>query len=141
MSIRRSPLCIKQHSDVNLPSLAASISTRQTSRKYCNDLLRIDSATLARQLTLYEARFYLKVRPHECFTWSATQQGDTVQNLRTFVSTSDKLAAWVKMSILVDDTRRKRADTIEQWIKVAQVSQACCLGLESDGIAEMSGTE
>ena len=73
----------------------------------------------------------MKVRPHECLTWSSNQKGDNVRNLRAFVSTSDKLAAWVKMSVLNNDALGRRADTIELWIKVAEVSggvHACSPG-------------
>ena len=32
------------------------------------------------------------------------------------------MASWVKMSVLNNDALGKRADTIELWIKVAEVS-------------------
>ena len=93
-------------------------------KRHRNDLLKIDHGDLARQLTLYEARLYLKVRPHECLSWGSIQRGDSVHNLRAFVSTNDKLASWVKMSVLNNDALGKRADTIELWIKVAEASDA-----------------
>ncbi|KIJ54182.1 hypothetical protein M422DRAFT_241434 [Sphaerobolus stellatus SS14] len=93
---------------------------RKHSRRHRNELLRLDHSDLARQLTLYEARLYLKVRPHECLTWATAPKSDGVKNLRAFVATSDKLAAWVKMSVLGNDALGKRADTIDMWIKVAE---------------------
>lgn len=116
------PFPIQRHSDIDLPSLASTALKRGSTKKFLKDFLRIDPSELARQLTLYEARLYLKVRPHECLTWSSTQKGDIVQSLRSFVSTSDKVAAWVKMSVLGNDALGKRADAIELWIKVAEVS-------------------
>jgi son of sevenless len=101
-----------------MPSLPA----RRHTKRIKNDLLKIDHGDLARQLTLYEAGLYIKVRPHECLTWGSNQKGETVRNLRAFVATSDKLASWVKMSVLNNDALGKRADTIELWIKVAEVS-------------------
>jgi son of sevenless-like protein len=39
-----------------------------------------------------------------------------------FCSTHDKLAAWVKTSILSNTGLGKRADIIDFWIRVAEVS-------------------
>lgn len=105
---------------------------RKATKRHKNDLLKIDHGDLARQLTLYEARLYLKLRPHECLAWSSNQKGNNVPNLRAFVSTSDKLAAWVKMSILNNDALGKRADTIELWIKVAEVIDVYILRSRSE---------
>ncbi|KAF8504290.1 ras GEF [Hysterangium stoloniferum] len=115
---------IEQYVNINIRPFAPVMTPRRRASKvkngYKNDFLRIDHNELARQLTLYEARLYLKIRPHECITWGSNQKGEGVRNLRPFVSTSDKLAAWVKMSVLNNDALGKRADTIDMWIKVAE---------------------
>ncbi|KAG8976546.1 hypothetical protein FRB90_009107, partial [Tulasnella sp. 427] len=85
-----------------------------------NDLLRLDSAEVAQHLTLVEYRLYAKIRPAECMSWSKCQKGPEVENLARFVATADRLVAWVKYSVLKEDTLGKRADVIEFWIKVAE---------------------
>ena len=88
----------------------------------------MDATEVAQQLTLFEHRLYQKIRPHECLNWAKTQKGETVANLTSFCATHDKLAAWVKMSVLSNDGLGKRADTIDFWIKVAEVSRSNLLG-------------
>jgi len=97
---------------------------KPSKRSHKNELLKLDPSDLARQLTLYEARLYVKIRPHECLTWATAPKGDGVKNLRAFVATSDRIAAWVKMSVLGNDALGRRADAIDLWIKVAEV---CCV--------------
>ncbi|KAF8578614.1 ras GEF [Ramaria rubella] len=110
----------RRNSDINLAHLVASAPPRKSMRRHKNDLLRIDYTDLARQLTLYEARLYVKVQTDECLMWGSNQKDPSIQSLRSFVSTSDKLAAWVKLSILSNDALGKRADTIDMWIRVAE---------------------
>ena len=50
------------------------------------------------------------------------QSGHSVANLIMYCGTHDKLGAWVKMSILNQEVLGKRADTVDFWIKVAEVS-------------------
>ena len=85
------------------------------------DILQVDPSDLAQQLTLYEARLFAKIRPQECLVWCKVQKGETVQNLATFCSTSDKLASWVKYSILIKEALGKRADAVDRWIRIAEV--------------------
>ncbi|KAJ7150331.1 ras guanine nucleotide exchange factor domain-containing protein [Mycena filopes] len=56
----------------------------------------------------------------ECILYAKTQTGKQVENLCTFCATHDKLAAWVKTSILTNEALGKRADTVDFWIKVAE---------------------
>lgn len=76
---------------------------------------------IAEQLCLFEHKLYTKIRPQECLNWAKTQSGPSVANLIVFCSTHDKLASWVKMSILNHDVLGKRADVVDFWIKVAEV--------------------
>lgn len=55
--------------------------------------------------------------------WGKLKQADKLSgNLSAFCATHDKLASWVKMSILNNEFLGKRADTVDFWIKVAEVS-------------------
>ncbi|KAG9045100.1 hypothetical protein FS837_007032 [Tulasnella sp. UAMH 9824] len=90
------------------------------SRPHKNDLLKLDPSELAQHLTLFEYRLYAKIRPSECMEWLKTQSGPKVENLSRFISTNDRLVAWVKYSILKEDGLGKRADIIDFWIKVAE---------------------
>jgi len=61
------------------------------------------------------------VTPQECLNYAKIQNGETVVKLQEFCATHDKLGSWVKTSILNNETLSKRADTVEFWIKVAEV--------------------
>lgn len=92
-------------------------------KEHKNDVLRVDAAYLADQLTLYEYYLYCKITPRECLAYVNTQSGPEVQELVNFCSTYDKLGGWVKMTILNQESSiAKRANTIDHWIKVAEVS-------------------
>ncbi|KAG9011301.1 hypothetical protein FRB93_003103 [Tulasnella sp. JGI-2019a] len=102
--------------------LPASLSGKHKSQK--NELLKIDPTELANHLALVEYRLYAKIRPYECVMWPRVQRGPEVENLVRFCSTSDKLVAWVKYSILSVEGLGKRADLIDHWIKVAEKCRA-----------------
>lgn len=85
------------------------------------EFLKWEPAEVASHLTLMEYRAYLRIRPNECLSWIRTTKGPAVSNLSAFIATSDQLAAWVKLSVLMCDTLGKRADTIDHWIKIAEV--------------------
>jgi son of sevenless-like protein len=103
----------------------------------------VDPIDIAEQLCLIEHALYAKVNPQECLRWPKTQTGKTVEALHAFCSTHDKLASWVKMSILESEALGKRSDTVEYWIKVAEVS-ACiqeAYSKLSQHFTEMSNSE
>lgn len=104
-----------------LPSVIAGKRRKNPKHTHKNDLLRIDPGDLAQQLTLYEHSLYVKIRPRECLKWAMSQKGETLNYLSNFCSTHDKVAFWVKSSILINDGLGRRADTVEYWIKVAEV--------------------
>lgn len=85
------------------------------------ELVRMDPLELAQHLSLFESDLYRKIRSQECFLWTTTKEGDTVKNIRAFSATHDKLADWVKCSILEADILGKRANTVDFWIRVAEV--------------------
>lgn len=124
------PSSLTSKRSLKLP-LTSSSSSKSKSHK--NELLKMDPLELAQHLTLVEYRLYAKIRPAECMMWPKMQRGPEVENLLKFCSTSDKLVAWVKYSILKEDGLGKRADVIDFWIKVAEVRLPLRAGLmESD---------
>lgn len=84
-------------------------------------MLRLDPADIAEQLALLEFKLYVKMSPQEIISYAKVQSGQTVANLVAFCSTHDKLASWVKTSILNNDALGRRADTVDFWIKAAEV--------------------
>ncbi|KAJ6623083.1 ras guanine nucleotide exchange factor domain-containing protein [Mycena sp. CBHHK59/15] len=118
-------LIIRSIEDLTFANPSSSSPTipprrRRKSKAHKNDLLRLDPADIAEQLSLLEFKFYVKLTPQECISYAKTQVGKMVENLCTFCATHDKLAAWVKTSILTNDALGKRADTVDFWIKVAE---------------------
>ncbi|KAJ7610925.1 ras guanine nucleotide exchange factor domain-containing protein [Roridomyces roridus] len=84
------------------------------------DLWRLDPSDIAEQLALLEFKRYVKITAQECISYAKTQTGKPVENLCAFCATHDKLAAWVKTSILTNEALGRRADTVDFWIKVAE---------------------
>lgn len=111
---------------------------RRRSRPPRSDFLKWDSADVASHLTLSEARAYVQIRPSECLAWTrsggrvkageASAAGgsgadrEEVKNLMAFVARSDRLAMWVKNTVLCCESLGRRADMIDFWIKIAEVS-------------------
>jgi son of sevenless-like protein len=84
-------------------------------------LLKLDPTDIAEQLCQLEHAIYARIRPQECLSYIRTQNGKSVENLHAFCATHDKLASWVKTSILDNETLSRRSDTVDLWIKVADV--------------------
>ncbi|KDQ63075.1 hypothetical protein JAAARDRAFT_53300 [Jaapia argillacea MUCL 33604] len=95
--------------------------------KIHRELGRMDPSDMAQHLCLYEHHLYSKILPRECLQWAKTQKGPSVANLSAFCSLHDKLATWVKMSILDMEVLGKRAHIVDFWIKVAEK----CRGLHN----------
>ncbi|KAF9654172.1 ras GEF [Thelephora ganbajun] len=79
------------------------------------ELVKMDTQEVAQQLTLIEHRLYAKIRVQECWEW-----GRAGGPLHDFMSTHDKLASWVKMSILNLRHVAKRAEMVDFWITCAE---------------------
>jgi hypothetical protein len=106
----------------------ASPKTPRRRRKpypHKNDLLKLYTTDVAEQLTLFEFKLYARVTPQECIRHTTTPSTRSDSDLFVFCSTHDKLAAWVKTSILNRTALGKRADTVDFWIKIAEVSDIC----------------
>ena len=89
---------------------------RKNSKFPVTELVKMDTQEVAQQLALIEHRLYAKIRVHECWEW-----GRTGGLLHDFMSTHDKLASWVKMSILNLHHLAKRAEMVDFWITCAEV--------------------
>ncbi|KAH9004185.1 ras GEF [Lactarius hatsudake] len=85
-----------------------------------HELVRVDPMDLAQHLSLFESTLYRDIRAQECFLWSKTKEGDTIKNIQAFCATHDRLADWVKCSILEVDALGKRANMLDFWIRVAE---------------------
>ena len=90
------------------------------------ELVRMDPLEVAQHLSLLESDLYRKIRPQECFLWSKIKEGDVVKNIHSFCAQHDRLADWVKYSILEVTALQKRANVVDFWIRVAEVR---CNGL------------
>lgn len=90
------------------------------------DILNWDPQELAEQLTLVESQKYAQIRARECITWTKSlKQEETLRP--AFGALKDHLLMWVKTSILNQSSLGKRADTVERWIRVAEVTLAFSL--------------
>jgi son of sevenless-like protein len=108
-------------SPITVSPLSAS-RRKKSFKPHKSDLLKIDAGDIAEQLTLTIYDLYRKILPHECITYAKAQKGPGVANLREFCASHDKTSCWVQMSILTIETMKKRAETVDYWIKVAEVS-------------------
>ncbi|KIM23236.1 hypothetical protein M408DRAFT_264797 [Serendipita vermifera MAFF 305830] len=116
-------------------------SMRRKSKAPKNDFLKWEASDVANHLTLSEARAYAQIRPSECLAWTRAggriktgdtssggaqsgaggpADGDEVKNLMAFVARSDRLASWVKNTVLCCESLGRRADMIDFWIKIAE---------------------
>lgn len=94
---------------------------RKTTKSGKNDLLKVEHTLLAEHLCLYEHKLYSKLHSQHCLDPGKKGSGATLSSLYAFCATHDKLASWVKASILHTQTVPKRADMVDHWIKVAEV--------------------
>lgn len=85
------------------------------------EFFKMDPTLVAKQICLLDHGHYANIRPHECFSWPRPRPNHTVAHLSTFVGMYNKIAAWIKHTILNIDTPVKRAHIIDFWIEVAQV--------------------
>ncbi|CUA67465.1 RasGEF domain-containing serine/threonine-protein kinase X [Rhizoctonia solani] len=86
-----------------------------------NDL---DPTALAHHLTLLESGLYMRIKRKQVLEWHKASSGSveepTINDLRVFCATSDRLAGWVKWSVLSMGSSAKRADAVGTWIRVAE---------------------
>ncbi len=109
---------------------ARSVSPNTTPSKRRESLSRAQERThpngshrAGRTVGPVRISFVHQSSPKDCIIWSKTQAGEAVASLIEFCATHDRIAGWVKSSILQNEGLGKRADTIDFWIWVAEVCQ------------------
>jgi len=80
----------------------------------------MDPSDMAQHLCLHEWRLYRHIMGQECFAWTKHREGPPVKNMAAFTATYDRLADWVKLSILEVDGLGKRANIVDFWVRVAE---------------------
>ena len=111
------------------PTPSVKPHKRRKTKDSRNELWKLDPGVLAEHLCLHEHRLYAKVRPQECLDW--VNSDERTGNLFNFCALHDKLASWVKQSVLWTENLGRRADTVDFWIKVAEVRLDLTLGFET----------
>lgn len=117
------PISFQTFADPSVPE-AIVLPTKKWKKMRKGDVLelvRMDPLEVAQHLSLLESDLYRKIRPQECFLWSKIKEGDVVKNIHSFCATHDRLADWVKCSILEVPVLGKRANVVDFWIRVAEV--------------------
>ncbi|KAB5594539.1 RasGEF domain containing protein [Ceratobasidium theobromae] len=86
----------------------------------------LDPTALAHHLTLLESSLYMRVKRIQCLEWHKVNKSpkpaceEETNDLRAFCATSDRLAGWVKWSVLGLDTPTRRAEAVSVWVRVAE---------------------
>ncbi|TCD65471.1 hypothetical protein EIP91_002589 [Steccherinum ochraceum] len=88
------------------------------------ELHKMDPSLLAEHITLYERKLYGKILPQDCLQYVKRQQGGNAERLIEFCKTHDRLANWVKSSVLHTENVGRRARTVDVWIGVAERCRA-----------------
>ncbi|KAF9444606.1 ras GEF [Macrolepiota fuliginosa MF-IS2] len=93
---------------------------KRGSKPQKGELLKIEASDIAEQLSVILYDMYKKILPNECILYAKSKQGSHAANLREFCASHDKVTCWVQMSILTIETMKRRAETVDYWIKVAE---------------------
>ncbi|EJD52446.1 ras GEF [Auricularia subglabra TFB-10046 SS5] len=83
-------------------------------------LVDLDPLELARQMTIMESKLFCTIRASECLQRSRESSGNSSDNIKNIIFTSNKIADWVADSILAYDDHRKRAAIIKLFINTAE---------------------
>lgn len=105
-----------------MPAISANCKPRKKFKLGKNELVKMDVTALAQHITMLEWRLFSRIKEQECLNWAHTQHGSSVARITAFCATHDRLATWVKHTVLANDGLGKRADMVDFWIKVAEVS-------------------
>lgn len=103
------------------PISATLVHKRRKTKSYKNELLKVEPTLLAEHLALFEHKLYSKVHPQQCLDYSKKLATGMLSSLHAFCATHDKIACWVKASVLYTDTVPRRSDVVDHWIKIAEV--------------------
>ncbi|KAH7338886.1 ras guanine nucleotide exchange factor domain-containing protein [Rhizoctonia solani] len=118
------------HSELGQDSIHTTTASERShsshghSSKLPSAVHELDPTALAHHLTLLESGLYMRIQRKQALEWhkaSASSAEDaTTNDLRVFCTTSDRLAGWVKWSILSLGSSVKRAEAVGTWIRVAE---------------------
>ena len=81
---------------------------------------------LAEQFCVLMHTLYATIRRNDCLDWTVGRRGTEVTGLRRFFDMHDCVASWVQRAILTNDDITRQAETLDFWIRVAQVIGRPC---------------
>ncbi|CAE6421379.1 unnamed protein product [Rhizoctonia solani] len=108
-----------------VPSERSHSSHGHSSRHLPSAVNDLDPTALAHHLTLLESGLYMCIKRKQILEWHKTsgltnESNANTNDLRNFCATSDRLAGWVKWSVLHMGSAVKRAEAVGAWIRVAE---------------------
>lgn len=81
---------------------------------------------LAEQLCVLMHTLYATIRQDDCLDWTMGRRRTNVTGLRRFFDIHDYIASWVQKSTLACDDMTRQTETLDFWIKVAEVNGGSC---------------
>jgi son of sevenless-like protein len=84
-------------------------------------LLEIDPLEIARQITLFESKFFSKLKPTEFLNTNWQKDPASAPNVKRMIFNSNKITGWIATYVLAEPSARKRAAFLEHFIKIAKV--------------------
>lgn len=87
------------------------------------DLMSVDEADLARQLTLMDFAKFRSIQPRECLNqnWSRAHKATLAPNILAMINQFNKVSQWVQITILKEKEVKIRSKAYEKFIKIAEV--------------------
>jgi son of sevenless-like protein len=84
----------------------------------------ISPLELARQLTILEFDYFVKIKPVECLDkrWNRVDGDDRAPNVRNVIHTANVLSGWVSQMVLSDKDPKGRASIMKYFVATAMVS-------------------
>ncbi|KAJ1982201.1 hypothetical protein H4R33_005081 [Dimargaris cristalligena] len=80
----------------------------------------IEPLEIARQLTLMDGRLFGAIRPHELIGQEFSKKDlSTATNVRAMTARSNRITAWVVVSVLSEPELKRRASALKYFLKVA----------------------
>jgi hypothetical protein len=126
VSIGETQTADAQHAYLNTPILPPILSPKapsllkQWKSGDASIILDLEPLELARQLTIKVSRIFCSIQPMELLNTEWTREpGSLAVNVRAMSTLSADLRYWVSDTIRSLDEPKKRAATIEHWVKIA----------------------
>eukprot|EP01107_Rhizomastix_libera_P005951 TRINITY_DN20053_c0_g1_i1.p1 TRINITY_DN20053_c0_g1~~TRINITY_DN20053_c0_g1_i1.p1 ORF type:complete len:813 (-),score=206.78 TRINITY_DN20053_c0_g1_i1:20-2458(-) len=85
-------------------------------------ILDVSPPEMARQLSLLEFEIFEKIEPKECFglAWSKKDGATRSPNITQFINNFNKIGQYVTVTILKEDSPKKRRKLVEHYLKIAE---------------------